>query len=238
MSSTAEPQIPTGGASPIVWNASSPFRMSTCAIAPATLPVPQVMFAPSKAGPAAVEVQTMRPLPPIAISPLVPTSTNKAFSVDFSTSQYIIPATISAPTNAPIAGRRITSQSSPETPNSSADDSSTNSVETGWNGNSPNASARSPNSRCSIVVLPAMTMRTTAIDSAAHNSFIPREISSRTQDCNSVSKPSAPFWIRVMTSAPYCRCEFSSVVVFRTFPVVRSTSDRAIVVVPRSMPIP
>ena len=50
--------------------------ISTLQMAPATLPIPQDIFPPSKAGPAAVEVTRIRSRFPAAISPLVPRSTS------------------------------------------------------------------------------------------------------------------------------------------------------------------
>ena len=57
ISITPVPQIPTGDLSAIVL-IDEIFELSilTLQIAPATLPVPQEIFPPSKAGPAAVEV--------------------------------------------------------------------------------------------------------------------------------------------------------------------------------------
>ena len=67
-------------------------------MAPGTLPVPQLIFPPSKAGPAAVEVTRIPSRFPRAISPLVPRSSSRDMPGLSSMPQCISPAAISLPT--------------------------------------------------------------------------------------------------------------------------------------------
>jgi hypothetical protein len=95
--------LPNGDSLPITDN-SIPLSHFTWSIAPLTAAIPMVIPAPSKAGPAAVAQQKYIPSYFITISPFVPISRYMAGPDEPSSPAASIPAVISPPTYAEIAG--------------------------------------------------------------------------------------------------------------------------------------
>ena len=89
-----------------MWTRSAPSSSQTRSIAPRTLPHPQEMPAPSKAGPAAVEVTYSTPSFQSAISPFVPMSQSSAVSARAHMPLASTAQVMSAPTNAFMQGGR------------------------------------------------------------------------------------------------------------------------------------
>jgi len=77
ISSIPEPHIPFGAQSPITLYSSFPSKVYIPETAPFTPAIPHFISAPSKAGPAAVEVEIRRCLPPSTNSPFVPISISR-----------------------------------------------------------------------------------------------------------------------------------------------------------------
>ena len=75
------PQMPTAGASPMVWQHTCPSCHVTRSMAPLLACMPCEMVAPSNTGPAAVEQHSRRPSCHSASSPFVPMSAKSALSV-------------------------------------------------------------------------------------------------------------------------------------------------------------
>ena len=84
--------------------AMRPFSSQTRSTAPGTLPHPQEMPAPSKAGPAAVEVTSSSPPFQRAISPFVPMSQSTATRSDSARPLANTAQVMSAPTKAFMQG--------------------------------------------------------------------------------------------------------------------------------------
>ncbi len=78
-------------------------------IAPDILPVPNVIFPPSKAGPADADAVNILPFPSLtAISPFVPKSRKISFLPGIPKSTNVSPAIISPPINADKPGNMVT----------------------------------------------------------------------------------------------------------------------------------
>ena len=73
------PQIPTGSLLPIVFIFTKPFIISISSIAPSEALIPELIFIPSRAGPAAQEQLKSFPAFESTISPFVPMSINRTF---------------------------------------------------------------------------------------------------------------------------------------------------------------
>ena len=76
--------------------------------APSWARIPQLMFIPSRAGPAAQDAAKSSPFRDRTISPFVPMSMNRTLSFASVRSAVTIPATMSPPTNEEICGRQRT----------------------------------------------------------------------------------------------------------------------------------
>ena len=103
--------MPCAGPSPMTCQRSAPPSSQAWSMAPSAPRMPQVIFAPSKAGPAAVEQATRRARLPSTSSPLVPMSIIRVSFSRRSQSPLSRQATVSAPTKPPITGSIISSAS-------------------------------------------------------------------------------------------------------------------------------
>ena len=90
------PQRPEGGASPMVFNMTVR-SIRTSSTAPSAARIPQLMFIPSRAGPAAQEHPRIRPPCVRRISPFVPISIKRTVLVSSNRRQAVAPAVISPP---------------------------------------------------------------------------------------------------------------------------------------------
>jgi hypothetical protein len=204
--------------------------------------MPQAMFMPSKAGPAAVDVACSRPSRANTISPLVPISTNSVTPPAFGRSVESTPAVMSAPTNPEMSGGKYTSAhaatrrpSVPAARNSSP-------ARAGVYGKRPSGSGLTLAARCIMHVLPATTtsyIRRRAIPASAASKPIMRSISTISSPCSS-AKPSAcdAICTRDNTSCAWATCGLSAATEPTRAPVPRSSSEATSVVVPMSTATP
>ena len=98
VSTSPEPQMPTGSTSPITVSSTSPSTIFTPSIAPSAARMPQRMLAASNAGPAGAARASARADEPSTISEFVPTSMNSRTRLSSVRPVASTPATMSGPT--------------------------------------------------------------------------------------------------------------------------------------------
>ena len=198
------PQSPAGSTSPMTWKRISPFSSHTLSMAPGAPRMPKVIFAPSSAGPAAVEQAAMRPFARNTISPLVPMSTRRTLSSAESSFVASTAPTVSAPTYPAMSGT-TNSVAFSQVGRKSFAVTSFVSVSTGSKGTAAKFFGSSPRNSCCMAGFP--TRETTPMSAGERSAFSQSILTSASTPsvmsrCRSSREPSMAAWMREMTSAP------------------------------------